>query len=216
MAPTPTREQLEQARDDAEQAVAGRPRARLIEPLARIHRWLGEDEQSDRRFREAAADVEAVLDRHPEREDVSRMALVASLLWLAGDADAARPWIERALRGGIGPNVGAALHYLAGDDERAAAVAREAAEDPDDRPNAWAEALEDVAIARRDGDAGRAGRARDAYAGMLRTASTPLQEESGSAGLSLSDWYAECSRLEAELRGEPPPDRAALLARLAG
>ncbi len=213
MARTPTREDLEQARAEAEQAAAARPRARLLEPLARIHRWLGEDERADRRFREAAGDVQTVLERNPE--NVSRMALAGTLLWLAGDPEAARPWIERALRGGIGPNVGAALHYLAGDYARAAAVAREAAEDPDDRPNTWAEAIEVLSIARRDGDADRAARARDTYAGMLRTSSTPIQEESGSSGLSLSDWYAEASLAEAELRGEPAPDRAELLARLA-
>lgn len=213
MAWPPTRADLERARDELEQRVAERPKARLLEPLGRTHRWLDEHEQASRRFREAAQDVEAVLARHG-REDASRIAQVACLRWLAGDPGAARPWIERALRAGPARNVAAALHYLAGDHDRAAAVAREAAEDPDDRPYPWAEALEALALARRDRDGDRATRAREAFADLIRRDRTPPWEESGSASLSLFDWYDEAARAEAMLHDEPQPDHAGLLARL--
>ena len=213
MAWPPSRDDLERAREELEQRVAERPRARLIEPLARTHRWLGEHEEASRRFREAAEDGEAVLARHG-RENVARIAQVGSLLWRAGDAEGARPWLARALRGETGRGGAAALHYLAGDHDRAAALAREAAEDPDDRPYPWAEALEALALARRDGDGDRATRAREAFAGLVRQDRTPPWEESGSSNLSLFDWYEEAARAEAELHGEPPPGHDELLARL--
>jgi hypothetical protein len=71
-----------------------------------------------------------------------------------------------------------------------------------------------LAIARRDGDGDRATRARETFADLIRQDRTPPWEESGSANLSLSDWYAEAARAEAELHEEPEPGHAELLARL--
>ena len=215
MAWPPTREDLERARDELEQRVAERPKARLLEPLARTHRWLDEREPASRRFRHAADDVAAVLARHG-REDPLRIAQVASLLWRASEPEAAHPWIERALRARPAPHAAAALHYLAEDFERAAAVAREAAEDPDDRPYPWAEALEALSLARRDSDGDRAARARETFAGLIHRERTPPYEESGSAGLSLFDWYEEAALIEAWLREQRQPAHDELLALLGG
>ena len=215
MAWPPTREELERAREELEQRVAERPRARLLEPLARTHRWLDDRDPASRRYREAAEDIERVLERHG-REDASRIAQVGSLLWRASEGDAAQPWIERALRAGPARNVTAALHYLAEDFERAAGVAREAAEDPDDRPYPWAEALEVLSIARRDGDGDRATRARETFADLVHRERTPPWEESGSAAMSLFDWFEEAALIEAWLHEERQPDHAGLLALLGG
>jgi tetratricopeptide (TPR) repeat protein len=213
VARTPTREDLEQARAEAEKAAAERPRARLLEPLARTHRWLGDEAEAARLFRAAAEDARAVVERYPEREDSSRIALVGSLLWRAGDVAAARSWLERALRGTQGLGDAAGLHYLLGDFGRAAALAREASEDPDDRPYPWAEAVEVLAVARRDGDGDRAERAWQTFADLIRIDGTPLWEESGSL-LSLHDWYAEAARAEAELFDGSAPGYDELLERL--
>ena len=215
MAWPPKPADLERARGKLAVEVDEDPWWSPLERLARTHRWLGEDDEAARRFREAAADVEDALREHG-REDTYQIAQVASLLWLAGDHDAARPWIERALRADPALNVAAALHHLAGDHDRAAALAREAADDPDDSPYPWAEALEGLALARRDGDGERAARAREAFADLARQDRTPPWDESGSADLSLFDWYEEAARTEAELGGATPPGHDELLARLAG
>lgn len=213
MAWPPTRASLERARDELERHAAERPKARVLEPLARTHRWLGEDEEASRRFREAAEDVRAVLERHG-REDGPRLSQVGSLLVRAGDAASARPWLERALRSERGAGRLAALYYLLGSHDEAVTTARRAAEDPDDRPYPWAEAIEALAIARRDGDGDRATRARETFASLIRSDRTPPWEESGSANLSLFDWYEEAASAEAGLHGEPVPHHAELLARL--
>jgi len=210
----PTRADLEQARDDLERRVAERAKARLLEPLARTHRWLDEREAASRRYREAAGDVRSVLERYPEREDVHRIAQVGSLLWRASAGDEARPWFEQALRAGAPRDVAAALHYLAEDYDRAAALAREAAEDPDDRPYPWAEALEALSVARRDEDGARATAAREAFAGLIHRERTPPWEESGSAAMSLFDWFEEAALIEAWLVEQRQPDHAELLALL--
>ena len=213
MAWPPTRSDLERACEELERRVAERPRARLLEPLARTHRWLDDREAASRRFREAADDIAQVLERHG-REDPSRLAQVGSLLWRASAGEEAQPWIERALRAGPARDTAAALHYLAEDFERAAAAAREAAEDPDDRPYPWAEALEALSMARRDEDGARAARARETFAGLIHRERTPPWEESGSAGMSLFDWFEEAALIEAWLVEQRQPDHAELLALL--
>ncbi len=215
MAWPPTREDLERAREELEHRVAERPKARLLEPLARTHRWLDERDAAARRFREAADDVERVLERHG-REDASRIAQVGSLLWRASEADLAQPWLQRALQAGPGPAVAAELGYLAEDFERAAALAREASEDPDDRPYPRAEALEMLAIARRDADGDRATRAREVFADLIHRERTPPWEESGSAGMSLFDWFEEAALIEAWLHEQRQPDHTELLGLLDG
>ena len=215
MAWAPTREDLERAREELEQRVAERPKARLLEPLGRTHRWLDDRDAAARRFREAADDVERVLERHGH-EDGQRMAQVASLLWRASEADLAQPWVQRALRAGLPRLLTAEMRYLAEDFEQAAALAREASEDPDDRPYPRAEALEVLALARRDADGERATRARETFAALIHTERTPPYEESGSAGLSLFDWFEEAALIEAWLHEERQPDHAELLVLLGG
>jgi hypothetical protein len=95
-------------------------------------------------------------------------------------------------------------------------VAREAAEDPDDRPYPWAEALEALSIARRDDDGDRAARARETFAALIHDERTPPYEESGSAGLSLFDWYEEAALIEAWLREQRRPGHGELLELLGG
>jgi hypothetical protein len=209
----PAREDLERARDELEERVAGRPKARLLEPLARTHRWLDERDAATRRYREAADDIAAVLERHG-REDPSRIAQVGTLLWRASAGEEAHPWIDRALRAGPAPDTAAALHYLAEDFGRAATLARAAAEDPDDRPYPWAEALEALSVARRDEDGARATSAREAFAGLIHRERTPPWEESGSAAMSLFDWFEEAALIEAWLVEQRQPDHAELLALL--
>ena len=189
----PTREDLERARDELERQVAERARARLLEPLARTHRWLDEREAASRRYREAAEDIERVLARHG-REDAHRIAQVGSLLWRASAGDEARPWIERALRAGAARDVAAALHYLLEDFEPAAALARAASEDPADRPYPWAEAVEVLSLARREDDGDRATRARVAFAGLIHRERTPPWEESGSAAMSGEGTFSATAR----------------------
>jgi tetratricopeptide (TPR) repeat protein len=210
-----TRERLEQARAELEARLGGDPPARLLEPLGRVHRWLDEREAASRRYREAADDVARVLERHG-REDALRIAQVGTLLWRASDGEAARPWIERALRIGTARDVAGALHYLAEDFEPAIAAARAAAEDPDDRPNPWAEAIEALSIARRDEDVARATQAREAFADLIRAERTPPWEESGSPSMSLFDWFEEAALIEAWLVEQRQPGHDQLLVLLAG
>ena len=140
-----SREKLEQARRGLEEALGDDPPARLLEPLGRVHRWLDEREAAARRYREAADDVARVLRRHG-REDERRIAQVGSLLWRASAGDAARPWIQRALRAGPAPP--------------------------------W--------------------------------------EKSGSASMSLFDWFEEAALVEGWLRDQRQPDHAELLVVLGG
>jgi tetratricopeptide (TPR) repeat protein len=213
MAWPPARADLERAREDLERQVAERARARLLEPLARTHRWLDDREAAARRYREAAEDIERVLARHG-REDAHRIAQVGSLLWRASAGGEAQPWLERALRAGCATGVAAALHYLAEDFDGAAALAREAAEDPDDRPYPWAEAVEALAIARREEDGDLAARARETFAELIHRERTPPWEESGSPSMSLFDWFEEAALIEAWLHEKRQPDHAELLALL--
>jgi len=210
-----TRERLEQARAALEARLGGDPPARLLEPLGRVHRWLDEREAAARRYREAADDVARALERHG-REDGMRIAQVGTLLWRASGGDAARPWIERALQVGTARDVAGALHYLAEDFERAIAAARAAAEDPDDRPYPWAEAVEALSIARRDEDGDRATRARETFADLIRSDGTPPWEESGSASMSLFDWFEEAALIEAWLLEQRQPAHGELLVLLGG
>ena len=122
----------------------------------------------------------------------------------------------RAARRGRGPRSAAELGYLAEDFERAAALAREASEDPDDRPYPRAEAIEVLAIARRDGEGDRATRAREVFADLIRQERTPPWEESGSADMSLFDWFEEAALIEAWLHEQRRPDHAELLGLLGG
>ena len=121
MAWPPTRQDLERARSELRTEVEDDPWWSPLEQLGRTHRWLDERDEAARRFREAAADVQDALREHG-REDTLQIAQVGSLLWRAGDAAAARPWLERALRSETSRGGAAALHYLADEHDRAAAL----------------------------------------------------------------------------------------------
>ncbi|HET8952505.1 MAG TPA: hypothetical protein VFN44_18420 [Solirubrobacteraceae bacterium] len=215
MAWPPTRADLERAREALRKQAEADPWWGPLEQLGRTHRWLDEQAEASRRFREAVADLEDALRGHG-REDGYQIAQVACLLWVAGDGGEARPWAERALRTGPARNVAAAMHYLTEDFDRAAALAREASEDPDDRPYPWAEALEVLSIARREEDGDRATRARETFAALIHRERTPPWQESGSAAMSLFDWFEEAALIEAWLVEQRRPDHAELLALLGG
>ncbi len=197
-----SRADLERARDDLSRRVEADPWWAPLEQLARTHRWLGEEDEARRRFREAATDEAAL--------DTVRAARVAALLWLAREPELARPWLDRALDDELERGVLATLHYLAGDHGRAAAVARELSEDPDERPYPWAEAVEALAIGRRDRDEdGLSSAVVATFADLVRLQGVPPWEESGAVGLSVTDWLYEAFRTEAEMLGGPlpPPER---------
>ena len=59
-------------------------------------------------------------------------------------------------------------------------------------------------------------RARETFAGLIHRERTPPYEESGSAGMSLFDWYEEAALVEAWLREQRRPAHGELLALLAG
>src|SRR5215207_9178262 len=206
------RRTLEAGRDEKAALVAGDPWHHPLEELGRAHRWLDEDEAGRRRFGEAAADLEASFEARG-RGDALSQGRTGGLLLLAGEPDAARTWFERALASldAASPreaNRVAALRYLLGDPE-GALVAAALAEEPDP----ILEPIAGLAQARRDRDPDTAARARDRVARLIRAGRTPPYEESGSPDLTLFDWLEEAFRVEADLRGEPPPDHAAMLAR---
>ena len=205
------RGRLEAGREEMRAQAAARPSHHVLEQLARAHRWLGEEEQARRRFRDAAADLEQRIEARG-RGDASSRGRTGGLLHLAGDEDVARAWFERALASldAASPREAdrvASLRYLLGDPWGA----REAAQAAE--PGPWLEAIAGLARARTEQDPGAAAQARDTIARLIRAGRTPPFEESGSSDLSLFDWLEEAFRTEADLRGEPLPDHAAMLER---
>ena len=201
---------LAAARDALLADVAERPGSDALERLARAHRWLGEEDEARRRFRDAADAARAALERWG-REDVSAIGRVGSLLLRGGDEVAAEPWLERAARGQPGRDDAAALSYLRGDLDGAVANARAALAAEGRYP--WAEAVALLAAARRDGDAERAAEAGRRFVALIGEERMPPDEESGSSSLSLFDWLEECARVQSELVGAAPPSHAELLER---
>jgi hypothetical protein len=206
------RRTLEAGRDEKAALVAEDPWHHPLEELARAHRWLDEDTEARRRFGEAAADLEASFEARGRGDALSR-GRTGGLLLQAGDPSAASEWFERALASldvasPRDANRVAALRYLLGNPE-GALVAAALAEEPDP----ILEPVATLAQARRNRDLEAAARARDAVAGLIRAGRTPPYDESGSPDLTLFDWLEEAFRVEAELRGEPLPDHAAMLDR---
>ena len=203
---------LEAGREEMRALAAERASHRVLEQLARAHQWLDEDEQARRYFREAAADLEERIEARGRGGAASR-GRTGGLLHQAGQEEAARAWFERALGSldAASPrdaNEVATLRYLLGDAEGALVAAALAAE-----PDPILEPVATLAQARRDRDPEAAARARDAVAGLIRAGRTPPYDESGSPDLTLFDWLEEAFRVEADLRGEPRPDHAAMLDR---
>ena len=208
------RHELEAGREEMRARAAERASHRVLEQLARAHRWLDEDEEARRRFREAAADLEERIEARGRGDAWSR-GRTGGLLLQAGEPEAARRWFGRALESldvasPRDANRVAALRYLLGDPE-GALVAAALAEEPDP----ILEPIAELARARRDHDPEAAARARDGVARLIRAGRTPPFEESGSPDLTLFDWLEEAFRVEADLRGEPLPDHAAMLERAA-
>ena len=201
------RRTLERGRDKAAEQVAQDAWHHPLEQLARAHRWLDENDEAARRFREAAADLEQSIEA-AGRGDAASRGRTGGLLRMAGDGDAARGWFERALQSGPGPGEEAALRYLLGDARGALEGAQRAVES---YPRL--EAVAELARARAESDTDAAARARDILAGAIRAERTPPFEESGHPDLSLFDWLEEAFRVEAELRDEPAPDHAEMLER---
>ena len=198
---------LERGRVKAAEQVAQDAWHHPLEQLARAHRWLDEEDEAARRFREAAADLEDSIEA-AGRGDAASRGRTGGLLRMAGDGDAARGWFERALQSGPGHGEQVALLYLLGD-ERGARDAAEQAQESYPR----LEAVVELARARAENDPDAAARARDVLAGAIRAERTPPFEESGQADLSLFDWLEETFRVEAELRGEQVPDHSEILER---
>jgi hypothetical protein len=202
-------DELAAARDALIARVAERPTGHALEQLARAHAWLGEAAAARRRYREAA-DVEAENLCRWKREDASRIGRIGSLLRRAGDPDAARPWLARALQSEDRDDRLAGLRYLIGDREAAIAHAeRAAAEEPLPR----AEAIATLARAGRDRDPAAADAARERFAALIREGRTPPDEESGSSDLSLFDWLDEAYRVHASLTGAAAPSGREMLER---
>jgi hypothetical protein len=206
------RKGLEAGREEMRARVAERASHRVLEQLARAHRWLDEEEEARRRFREAAADLEQRIEV-PGRGDAASRGRTGGLLRQAGEEEAARVWFERALASldvASPRDAGrvAALRFLLGDPE-GALVAAALAEEPDP----ILDPIVELARARRDRDPDAAVRARDGLARLIGAERTPPFDESGSPDLTLFDWLEEAFRVEADLRGEPPPDHATMLER---
>jgi hypothetical protein len=193
------------ARDALLAEVAEHPSNHPLERLARAHRWLGEEDEARRRFRQAAAHAENVLYRWA-REDTGTISRIGSLLWRARDPDAARPWFERATQTQRRPDDRAETAYLTGDDRRALEDAGRAAAYP------RLEAVQTLAAARLAGEAAQADEAVRRFAAVIGADRTPPDEESGSSTLSLFDWLEEAFRVRSALAGTPVPDHRAMLA----
>jgi hypothetical protein len=195
------------ARDRLAARVAEHPTSHALEQLARACDWVGEADEARRRWHEAAeAEEEHV--RRWGHEDVTRIARVGSLLLRAGDAEAARPWLERAVRSELRHDRLAALAYLLGGDDAAVRYAERAVVD-EGGPYPWVAAVAALARARRDGDAAAAEEARERFAALIREERTPPDEESGSGDYSLFDWLEESYRAG----GAAPPSGREMLER---
>jgi hypothetical protein len=199
---------LQAGRDETAELVAEKPSHYRLEELARAHRWLDEDEEARRRFREAADDLEARFET-PGGGDAWSRGRTGGFLLLAGDDDAARAWFQRALDSGPRTAVDeAALLYLLGDPVAAMEATRRA-----DERLPLLETIESLARARAARDPDAATLARDAAVAALRAERLPPHQTSGAPHLTLWDWLEEAFRVEAELGGEPVPDHAAMLER---
>ena len=197
------------ARDALLAEVAEHPNNHPLERLARAHRWLEEEDEARRRFREAAEQLETVLYRWA-REDTDSISRIGSLLWRARDPDGARPWFERAARTQTRPGDIAEVGYLSGVDARAVEyAARAAAEEATPYPRI--EAVATLATARRDRRPEPAADAVQAFTAVIGDDRVAPDEESGSSTLSLFDWLEESFRVRSALRGEPVPGHRAML-----
>jgi tetratricopeptide (TPR) repeat protein len=199
---------LQAGRDEMAELVAEEASHYRLEQLARAHRWLGEDDEARRRFREAAEDLEASIET-PGRGDAWSRGRTGGFLRLAGDDDGARAWFQRALDSGPIASVDeAALLYLLSDPVAAEEATRRA-----DERFPLLDAMEALARARVGRDPEAANEARDALAGAIRAERLPPHQTSGAPHLTLWDWLEEAFRVEAELGGAPVPDHAAMLER---
>ena len=206
------RAQLEAGREEMRARAEERPTHRVLEQLARAHRWLDEDDEARQRFRAAAADLDERIEQRG-RGSAHRRGQTGGLLRLAGDDEAARDWLERALGSldAASPSDAgqvAELRYLLGDDAGAQEAAARAEE-----VYSRLESVVDLARARERADPDAAAAARDRIALALHADRTPPSDESGQRSLGAWDWLEEAFRVEAGLRGEAVPSHAEMLER---
>lgn len=200
-----TRAELEAGRRYAEGQVALRPSHYPLEMLARAHLWLDEVERARELFWKAAEVLFESVEE-PGYGDAYTRGRLGGLVWLAGDSDAARPWLEQALDEGHGAPAASAGHaaelcYLLGDSRATIAAAENLGPE-------WGLAHTAAALA-----AGHRARARAlvlADRGYFR--STAPFQESGHSPLSPYDWLAEVVTVAAQAAGRPTPTRAEILA----
>ena len=203
-------EDVARARDALLAEVAEHPNNHPLERLARAHRWLEEEDEARRRFREAAEQLETVLVPLGARghgfDQPHRLAAVARarsrrrapVVRACGtDPDA-----SRRDRGGS--------RYLSGVDAQAIEYAARAAAE-EETPYPRIEAVATLAAARRDRRAEPAAEAVQRFTAVIGDDRVPPDEESGSSTLSLFDWLEESFRVRSALRGEPVPDHRAML-----
>jgi tetratricopeptide (TPR) repeat protein len=161
--------------------------------LGRAHRWLDEDEPARSAFAEAAADLQALIERG-RGKNASTFQKLGHLLRLAGDADSARAAFGQALTMDPQPPREAELRYMLG-------------EDPGPHDGFKAQTMR----ALRTGDASAIAAAREAIVRALRAErSAP---DYTASELTLYDLLEETFRVEAELSGAPVPDHRAMLER---
>lgn len=199
---------LAAARDALAERVSREPHSYPVEQLANAHAWLGEAAEARERFTQAAAASVAELREYGGDADPYRLARVASLHLRAGRANEAAPWFERALAVETDLARAAPYRYLLGDVEGALAAAVRAPE-----PDGILHAVESLARARRDRDPTVAAALAGTLARWLQEDRSTPEMDSGAPDLPTWDWLAEAFRVEAELAGEPVPDRPEMLRR---
>ena len=175
-----------------------------LERLARAHRWLEEEDEARRRFREAAEQLETVLYRWA-REDTDSISRIGSLLWRARDRGRRAPVVRacgthpdapRRHRGGRLPE---RCRRTSGRVRRAGGGRGGRRRTRGSRRSRrW----------RRRGATGAPMPAAEAvrrFTAVIGDDRVPPDEESGSSTLSLFDWLEESFRVRSALRGEPVP-----------
>jgi tetratricopeptide (TPR) repeat protein len=199
-----TRADLEAGRRYAAGQVALSPSHYPLEMLARAHLWLDEVEQARELFWKAAEQLFEYVEE-PGHGDAYSRGRLGGLVWLAGDPEAARPWLEQALEEGRDAPAtaghAAELCYLLGDHRGSIAAAETLGRE-------WNLAHTAAALA-----AGHRVRARLlvlADRGYFR--STAPYQGCGHCPLSPYDWLAEVVAVTARDSGRPPPTRAEVLA----
>jgi hypothetical protein len=166
-------------------------------------RWIDEIAESQRLFREAAADLIARVEE-AGRGDALTRAHTAGFFLLAGEPDAAREWAARAVEaaGQADEHVVETL-YVGGDAERAWAFAAER--------GVRGRAVE-LLEAERDGDPAKCDAVIARHVGWLSGERVLPFEASSLDPLHTWDWLEVAHRVRARISGEPAPPHEEMLA----